>query len=78
MYRIVSLKNLGTVLGRRLIKIFFIFFFCFLVCQSTEEEKSDFSSNELINLDHLNRLCEDVIIGEDTVTIVHVYSDYPD
>ncbi|NQT27285.1 hypothetical protein HQ585_18165 [candidate division KSB1 bacterium] len=48
-----------------------------LIAGCQKRADSSFQS-QLINLDHLDYLCEDVIVEGDSVSIVHIYADYPD
>lgn len=45
-------------------------------CQSKSKEESVLVS--VINTAHLDRLYEEILMGDDTVGIVHIYSEYPD
>lgn len=58
--------------------IFNIVFLGFITCNSDESEVQKFYAKGLINLDHLNYLCEDMATDKDTVTLVHIYADAPE
>ncbi len=63
---------------RRYISYMFYICLCFLACRSSGQRPEAFFERGLINLDHLDHLCEDVVIEGDTVTIVHIYANHPD
>jgi len=63
---------------RRYISCVFYTCLCFLACQSSGPRPAVFFERGLVNLNHLDHLCEDVVIEVDTVTIVHIYADHPD
>ena len=63
---------------RRYISYAFCMCLCFLACRSGGQRPGVFFERDLVNLEHLDRLCEDVVIEEDTVTIVHIYANHPD
>lgn len=63
----------------RICELLFSIVFVFLLdCRPTEETKQVFSRSDFINFSHLDGLCEDVVVEGDSVTIVHIYSNYPD
>jgi len=47
-------------------------------CQRGAEKADDYFQADIVNLDHLDYLCEDVVVEGDSVTIVHIYANYPD
>ena len=54
-----------------------VFVLYLAMCRSGGSEPEAFFARTLINLDHLDFLCEDTVVEGDSVTIVHIYSDAP-
>ena len=62
------------------IKIFILIaaaFLLFLNCSSNKQERQKLAGS-LVNTAHLDSLYEEIIIGDKSVGIIHIYSEYPD
>jgi len=47
-------------------------------CHRGASMENHYFQYDLINMDHLDYLCEDVVVNGDSVSIVHIYADYPE
>jgi len=60
---------------KRLCTLFIVAGMLIVGCQNGV---NPYFQSQLINLNHLNHLCEDVVINGDSVSIVHIYANYPE
>ncbi|HUR31215.1 MAG TPA: hypothetical protein VMZ69_07265 [Saprospiraceae bacterium] len=53
-------------------------FICFMLLKCAQPEKKQTEHETTLNTSHLDALYEEIKLGEDSVGIVHIYSEYPD